>query len=151
VTHLVDLDDGTVIATVEVAARRSSAGPGLPKARTGGRGGAGGHRPFTPYAKAVRHPLPHARLVVDKFHVLRLFARSVDLGRSTTLSIAAQTAPRLTSPPPPQVRAPGGIHPPASDPCPLARQWNADHEHPPADHTSGRVLDQMQLVLVDAR
>ncbi len=33
--------------------------------------------PFTPYAKAIRL-LCHARLIVDKFHVLRLFGRAVD-------------------------------------------------------------------------
>ena len=34
--------------------------------------------PFTPYAKAIRRLLRHAQLIVDKFHVLRLFARAVD-------------------------------------------------------------------------
>ena len=34
--------------------------------------------PFTHYAKAIPHLLPHAVLVVDKFHVLRLFGRAVD-------------------------------------------------------------------------
>lgn len=41
--------------------------------------------PFTTYAKAIRHLVLHARLVVDKFHVLRLFARAVDQVRRRTI------------------------------------------------------------------
>jgi transposase len=86
VTHLVDLDTGTVIATVE---GRSAA---VLLQALGGQGAEWLARveqvaidPFTPYAKAVRHLLPHALLIVDKFHVLRLFARAVDQVRRRTV------------------------------------------------------------------
>ena len=89
VTHLVDLDDGTVITTVE---GRSAVVLLQALAAQGEQWRAGVEQvaidPFTPYAKAVRHLLPHARLVVDKFHVLRLFARSVDLVRRRTVQQA---------------------------------------------------------------
>jgi len=86
VTHLVDLDDGTVLVTVEgrsakvlLAALEAQGGAWL----------AGVEQvaidPFTPYAKAIRHLVPHARLVVDKFHILRLFARAVDQVRRRTI------------------------------------------------------------------
>ncbi len=75
-THLVDLDTGTVIATVE---GRSATHLLQALAAQGVEWLARVEQvaidPFTPYAKAVRHLLPHAVLVVDKFHVLRLFAR----------------------------------------------------------------------------
>ncbi len=82
VTHLVDLDDVTVIATVE---GRSAIV--LPKAleakgetwRTDIKRVAIDR--FTPYAKAVRGLLPHARSIVDKLHVLRVFAWAVDQAR----------------------------------------------------------------------
>jgi len=86
VTHLVDLDDGTVLVTVEgrsakvlLAALEAQGGAWL----------AGVEEvaidPFTPYAKAIRLLVPHARLVVDKFHILRLFARAVDQVRRRTI------------------------------------------------------------------
>lgn len=79
VTHLVDLDDGTVIATVE---GRSAAVLLKALAAQGEEWLAGVEQvaidPFTPYAKAVRRLLRHTRLIVDKFHVLRLFGRAVD-------------------------------------------------------------------------
>jgi hypothetical protein len=34
--------------------------------------------PFQPYATAARHELPHARLVVDHFHVIRLANQALD-------------------------------------------------------------------------
>ena len=86
VTHLVDLDTGTVIATVE---GRSAAVLLQALAAQGTEWLARVEQvaidPFTPYAKAVRHLLPHAVLVVDKFHVLRLFARAVDQVRRRTV------------------------------------------------------------------
>ncbi len=75
VTHLVDLDTGTVIATVEgrsaTVLLQALAAQGVEWLA---RVEQVAIDPFTPYAKAVRHLLPHAVLVVDKFHVLRLFA-----------------------------------------------------------------------------
>lgn len=41
--------------------------------------------PFAPYAAAVRQLLPAARLVVDKWHVIRLFARALDTIRRRTV------------------------------------------------------------------
>ncbi len=85
-THLVDLDDGTVIATIE---GRSSTVLLQAHAAQGPLWRAGIEQvaidPFTPYAKAVRLLLPHAWLVVDKFHVLRLFGRAVDQVRQRTV------------------------------------------------------------------
>ncbi len=86
VTHLVDLDDGTVIVTVE----GRSAKVLLDALEAQGSAWLAGVQevaidPFTPYAKAVRQLVPHARLVVDKFHVLRLFARAVDQVRRRTI------------------------------------------------------------------
>ena len=86
VTHLVDLDDGTVIVTVE----GRSAKVLLDALEAQGSDWLAGVQevaidPFTPYAKAIRQLVPHARLVVDKFHVLRLFARAVDQVRRRTI------------------------------------------------------------------
>jgi len=85
VTHLVDLDDGTVIVTVE----GRSAKVLLDALEAQGSDWLAGVQevaidPFTPYAKAVRQLVPHARLVVDKFHILRLFGRAVDQVRRRT-------------------------------------------------------------------
>lgn len=79
VTHLVDLDAGTVIATVQ---GRSAAVLLEALALQGEAWLAGVEQvaidPFLPYASAIRQLLPNASLVVDKFHVLRLFAKAVD-------------------------------------------------------------------------
>ena len=86
VTHLVDLDDGTVIVTVE----GRSAKVLLDALQAQGSDWLAAVQevaidPFTPYAKAVRQVVPHARLVVDKFHILRLFGRAVDQVRRRTV------------------------------------------------------------------
>ena len=86
VTHLVDLDDGTVIVTVE----GRSAKVLLDALEAQGSDWLAAVQevaidPFTPYAKAVRQLVPHARLVVDKFHILRLFGRAVDQVRRRTV------------------------------------------------------------------
>ncbi len=86
VTHLVDLDDGTVLLTVEGRSARIL----LDALHAQGEAWLAGVEqvaidPFTPYAKAVRQLVPHARLVVDKFHILRLFARAVDQVRRRTI------------------------------------------------------------------
>ena len=69
-THLVDLDTGAVIATVQ---GRSAAALLHALAAQGPEWLAQVEQvaidPFTPYAKAIRHLLPHARLIVDKLHV----------------------------------------------------------------------------------
>ena len=98
VTHLVDLEDGTVIATVQ---GRSAAVLLQALAAQGEEWLAGVEQvaidPFTPYAKAIRHLLPHARLIVDKFHVLRLFARAVDqVGRRTVHQTEGRRGGRST-------------------------------------------------------
>ena len=86
VTHLVDLDDGTVLLTVEGRSARVLLDA---LAAQGAEWLAGVEEvaidPFTPYAKAIRQLVPHARLVVDKFHILRLFARAVDQVRRRTI------------------------------------------------------------------
>lgn len=81
VTHLVDLDMGRVIATVEGRSAK------VLLQAFAAEGEAWLARveqvaidPFTPYANAIRHLLPDAVLVVGKFHKLRLFARAVDPG-----------------------------------------------------------------------
>lgn len=86
VTHLVDLDTGTTIVTVEGRSARvlvdvlEAQGPvwraGVTQVAID---------PFAPYAAAVRVLLPHAQLIVDKWHVLRLFARAVDQVRRRTV------------------------------------------------------------------
>ncbi len=86
VTHLVDLDDGTVLLTVEGRSARVLLDA---LAAQGAEWLAGVEEvaidPFTPYAKAIRQLVPHARLVVDKFHILRLFSRAVDQVRRRTI------------------------------------------------------------------
>ena len=86
VTHLVDLDDGTVLVTVEGRSARVLLDA---LAAQGAAWLAGVEEvaidPFTPYAKAIRQLVPHARLVVDKFHIIRLFARAVDQVRRRTI------------------------------------------------------------------
>lgn len=89
VTHLVDLDDGTVIATVEGrnASVLATALAGFPAWWRDGVAEVA-IDPYAPYAAAVRRLLPGAVLVVDKFHVLRLFAAAVDAVRRRTVARA---------------------------------------------------------------
>ena len=76
---LVDLDDGTVVATVE---GRRAVVLLKPLAAQGDEWLARAEQvaidPGTPYAKAVRRLLCHTQLIVDKFRVLRLFGRAVE-------------------------------------------------------------------------
>jgi len=79
VTHLVDLDTGTVLVTVK--GRSAKVLLGVLEAQ-GAAWRAGivevAIDMYAPYAAAVRRLLGHATLVVDKWHVIRLFARAVD-------------------------------------------------------------------------
>jgi transposase len=86
VTHLVDLDAGTVIVTVEGRSQQVL----LDALAAQGAGWLAGVAqvaidPFAAYAAAVRRLVPNARLVVDKWHILRLFARAVDQVRRRTV------------------------------------------------------------------